>query len=172
MVVGDEKKYLTALLTLKVTRNGYSGIDNFNYVSKKRNILFAETIDQDIRLKTDKLKFRQIFLNLIDNAIKYGPDNQTISILTELDQEYLKISICDQGPGIASKEQNNIWRSYYRLEREDKRAINGTGIGLAITAENLKAINAFCKMKNVDNAGACFEIYFLANSVKSGLSDD
>lgn len=147
-------------------------VDNFNYVSKKRGVIFAEEIAQDIRLKTDQLKFRQIFLNLIDNAIKYGPDSQTISITTKLDQEYFKISIRDQGPGIDSKEQKNIWRSYYRLDRDEKRAINGTGIGLAITAENLKEINAFCKMKSSNNAGACFEIYFPSDSVKEGLPND
>ncbi len=144
-------------------------VDNFDSICKDRKIDIQLSVDSDLQLKTDKLKFRQIFLNFVDNAIKYGPLGQTIKITAEKSVGKLIIAVCDQGPGIKKSMHKKIWQPYFRLEREDKKAINGTGIGLAITAENLQRIKATCLIKNNNKQGSCFEVSFPLT--KSSIND-
>jgi len=138
-------------------------IDNFKSIYKQKHVNFKITIEPEITLSTDKLKFRQIFLNIVDNAIKYGPKYQSININAYQVNSSLIISVCDQGPGIHEKDRKKVWEPYFRLERDEKKAINGTGIGLSITADNLKLINASYNIKDNDKVGVCFVITFNLN---------
>jgi len=111
-----------------------------------------------IRAILDPEAFTQVMTNLLDNACKYGPKGQTIRIAFESDQEHCRIAVEDEGPGIPESEREKIWQLYYRLEREDKRAINGTGIGLPIARELLTAMKGSCRIESASGGGARFVV--------------
>ncbi|HYC58876.1 MAG TPA: HAMP domain-containing sensor histidine kinase [Thermoanaerobaculia bacterium] len=83
----------------------------------------------------DEDAVRQIVLNLLDNAVKYGPDAQTIRVEVARAGDAIRIAVDDEGPGIPPRQRERIWRRYVRLERERTRAIAGAGIGLAVVRE-------------------------------------
>jgi signal transduction histidine kinase len=85
------------------------------------------TVDED--------GIRQIVLNLLDNAVKYGPEGQTIRVDVKRINENVQIVVEDEGPGIPPHQGKRIWRRYVRLGRERTRAIAGAGIGLAVVRE-------------------------------------
>src|SRR6185436_366176 len=82
--------------------------------------------------RVDDEALRQILLNLLDNAAKYGPDGQTIAVTLE---PGLRLTVEDEGPGIPARDRKRVWRRYVRLDRERERAIAGAGIGLAVVRD-------------------------------------
>jgi signal transduction histidine kinase len=101
---------------------------------------------------------RQILLNLLDNAVKYGPSGQSIRIALRDAADTLELTVCDDGPGIPHEERERIWDGYYRLERERKSAIAGTGIGLAVVRDLVTRLGGLVRIDSADEAGACFVV--------------
>lgn len=149
--------------TINIAQKMHQIVLRFDHVMVKRKIAIHINIDDDLILWTDHSKFFQIFMNLIDNAIKYGPDQQTICIKAEVTaikhKKFVKIGISDQGPGIREDMHDKVWEPYFRLNRDEQRAINGTGIGLSITRENLRSMKGFCEIKCNDQTGVTFKVY-------------
>jgi len=81
---------------------------------------------------------RQLLANLIDNAIKYSPDNSAISVLMEKEDEQLKIKVHDEGGNISENERHLIFERFYRLDKARNRSTGGAGIGLSIAKEIAK----------------------------------
>jgi signal transduction histidine kinase len=73
--------------------------------------------------------------NLLDNALKYGPEGQTIRIVAMEREGWIRISVEDEGPGIPVGERARIWDPYHRLERDVEGQVRGSGIGLSVVAE-------------------------------------
>lgn len=78
---------------------------------------------------------RQILLNLLDNAVKYGPAGQEIRVELVVDGGRARLFVTDEGPGIPVSDRLRIWQRFYRLPRDRESAVAGTGIGLAVVQE-------------------------------------
>lgn len=102
------------------------------------------SVDQSVHANVDADALRQIVLNLLDNAVKYGPQQQEIRVSLTGDQDVARISVIDQGPGIPATERERVWAAFYRLKREDSTVISGTGIGLSIVRELVDAMGGHC----------------------------
>ncbi len=96
------------------------------------------------RAWVDRNALRQVIINLLDNAIKYGPEGQTIAVAARVDDGVATLSVEDQGPGIPHAERTRVWDSFYRLGRERDTAIGGTGIGLAVVRQLVTAMRGRC----------------------------
>ncbi len=81
----------------------------------------------------------RMLANLLDNALKYGPEGQTIRIVAVEREGWIRISVEDQGPGIPVGERSRIWDPYHRLERDREGQVRGSGIGLSVVAELAQA---------------------------------
>jgi signal transduction histidine kinase len=91
-------------------------------------------LDGDIVADVDRGAMRQVLINLLDNAVKYGPSGQTISVglARSEDQRSARVWVEDEGPGIPAAERTKIWQPFQRLERDANSAVAGSGIGLAL----------------------------------------
>jgi signal transduction histidine kinase len=78
---------------------------------------------------------RQIVLNLLDNAAKYGAPDQTVIVGLTAHGGKARLTVDDQGPGIPVKERERVWERFFRLPRDRDGAAAGTGIGLAVVRE-------------------------------------
>jgi predicted Zn-dependent peptidase len=78
---------------------------------------------------------RQMLLNLLDNAVKYGPAQQTITVSLEALDGRARIRVEDEGPGIPAADRERVWDRFWRLERDRGSAVAGTGIGLSVVRE-------------------------------------
>ena len=74
----------------------------------------------------------QVMGNLLDNALKYTPEGGRVEVRGEADQREVKISVRDNGPGIAGPEQARIFERFYRVDKARHRQLGGFGLGLAI----------------------------------------
>jgi signal transduction histidine kinase len=107
-----------------------NAIDGFASPAKIETSIEAGTL-----ATVDEDGIRQIVLNLLDNAVKYGPEGQTIRVEVKRIGESIHLAVEDEGPGIPPRQRKRIWRRYVRLGRERTRAIAGAGIGLAVVRE-------------------------------------
>jgi signal transduction histidine kinase len=78
---------------------------------------------------------RQVLLNLLDNAVKYGPRGQTVSLGLALTDGRARLWVEDEGPGIPPSDRARVWRPFVRLARDVDRQTAGSGIGLSLVRE-------------------------------------
>jgi len=122
----------------------------------------AEVDAQSIRIDIDW--FLQIFINLVDNAVKFSANASTKRVDVEYRQlrdGRLQFSVRDFGPGIAPDQMKKIFRLFYRSENELTRETVGTGIGLALVHQLASAMQAEVDVVNCE-PGAEFRIRFAA----------
>jgi signal transduction histidine kinase len=91
--------------------------------------------------RADREWLTQIVLNVLDNATKYGPLGQTVTVIVERDDQQARIVVEDQGPGIPSADRERVFAPFVRLSRDHERRTGGTGIGLAVAAELAAAMH-------------------------------
>ncbi len=100
--------------------------------------------DATITAIVDADALRQILLNLLDNAVKYAPAGQQVTVAVARRGGVVQIEVIDQGPGIAASERERVWDAFYRLDKEQQTAISGTGLGLAVVRELVDAMHGRC----------------------------
>ena len=103
-------------------------------INEKLNLSLDLNGNTDIRLIGDKDRIRQVIINILDNAIKYTPENGNISLSVARIQKYVKIIISDSGKGIPQKDLPHIKEKFYKADNN----VRGTGIGLAVADEIIK----------------------------------
>lgn len=107
----------------------------------------------------DRTRLKQIVLNLLSNAIKFNPEQGEVVIACERDAEaprpWVRISVTDRGPGLTAEEQQRIFVAFERLGA-DRRGIEGTGIGLALSRRLAETMNATMGVDSVPGAGSTF----------------
>lgn len=109
-------------------------VEGFTPLAAARQVRLAMTLDDRIWANVDGGAIRQILLNLLDNAVKYGPAGQEVTIGLGLDGDRARLIVDDEGAGIAVQDVERIWQPFNRLARAGD-ATGGTGIGLAIVRQ-------------------------------------
>ena len=112
-------------------------VEAFSPLAVPRRVRLRTDIAEGVVAAVDPELFRQMLLNLLDNAVKYGPEDQTVTVtLAPADAAgRVLVTVDDQGPGIPPAERERVWERFWRLERDRGSAIAGTGIGLAVVRE-------------------------------------
>lgn len=108
----------------------------------------------------DPVRFRQVLVNIISNAIKYNREGGKVDILCTCDDGHMiRVSISDTGSGIPERDQANVFQPFNRLGRESG-PIEGTGIGLAITKDLVERMNGKIGLESAPGMGATFWVEF------------
>ena len=107
----------------------------------------------------DRVRLKQVLLNLISNSIKYNRPSGWVNINVFVhDAEELCISVEDNGLGISEEKQKELFQPFNRLGAE-RTAIEGTGVGLVITKRLLEMMGGDVSVYSQENVGSCFEIH-------------
>ncbi|MBM2815490.1 MAG: hypothetical protein HW421_2252 [Ignavibacteria bacterium] len=105
-------------------------ISQLNNLAKNKNIRFRFNVSQSVESKADEAMLRRVFMNVLDNAIKYSPENEIISIDISKNKKYITINITNKGHEIPPEL---ITKIFDRFQRGDpSRTKQGFGLGLAI----------------------------------------
>jgi signal transduction histidine kinase len=125
-----------------------------------RSAKIHSTIEPGLVSRVDPRALRQVVLNLLDNAVKYGPVGQTVNVSLSGTPESVIIAVEDKGPGVPKSEREKIWDPYVRLSRETESAAGGSGIGLSIVSELVKLHDGKTRVEDAQGGGARFVIEF------------
>ncbi len=113
--------------------------------------------EQPLTVFADKEKIRQVFINLIDNAIKYGKQNGIVeSSFYKVDGKRVLIEISDDGAGIAEEHLNRIFERFYRTDLARSRKVGGSGLGLAICKHIIEAHGQVIHVRSKIDVGTTF----------------
>jgi two-component system phosphate regulon sensor histidine kinase PhoR len=102
--------------------------------------------------------FKQMVLNLVDNAIKYSEINDSVSIGTKIDKNMCTIWIEDTGMGIPKDHLGRLFERFYRVDKARSRVKGGTGLGLAIVKHIVMSFKGTIEVKSELGKGSKFVI--------------
>jgi signal transduction histidine kinase len=106
----------------------------------------------------DKDKLKQVFLNLISNAVKYNSTKGTLTMKAGTQEGRVYVSITDTGPGIPKESMGNLFKKFYRVPGSEKLA-QGTGLGLSIVKKIVETHGGEIKVKSKVGEGTTFSVY-------------
>jgi len=131
-------------------------VNEFVPMAGEKNIkLIFNPAKEGLQVFGDKDKIRQVFVNLLQNAIKYT-DEGSIEILLDEEKKLVKISVKDTGIGIPEEDLNRIFERFYRVDKARSRAVGGTGLGLAIVKHIIEAHNSKIIVQSKQGEGSTF----------------
>ena len=133
-------------------------VDQFRVIMKEGQLEIINTVDSSVEVMLDVDAFRQMFLNILDNAVKFSPIGEKIEVKLLDDLNGINLSIEDRGPGVPLRSRERIWDPYYRAHTGAKSAVGGTGIGLAIVKELARLQNLDVSMDQREGGGSKFMI--------------
>ena len=133
----------------------------------KLNIL---DFDEDIYVYADRLRLKQVIINLSSNAIKYNnPDGKVDIDCVIVSDDYVEVRVIDTGKGISEENIHKLFTPFERLGI-DKKGIEGTGIGLVITKDLVELMGGAINCSSVSGEGSCFS--FTLPRSRSLISDE
>lgn len=110
----------------------------------------------DINIMTDEMRFKQVLLNILSNAIKYNNENGTVTLdYSLLDDNMFYLSVTDTGNGLTAEQQSQLFKSFERLGAEESN-IEGTGLGLAISKDLIELMDGTIGVESEIGKGSCF----------------
>ena len=113
-------------------------VTGFAPLAQARNVTLTPQLERGIVADVDRGALRQVLLNLLDNAVRYGPPRQSVTITTTRAGDSWTLAVADEGPGVPAEEADRIFSPYYRMKRDAGGAVGGTGIGLAVVRRIVK----------------------------------
>ncbi len=115
-------------------------LESFEAGAWEYNINLVNHVDKDIVLKTDFNMTREVFENLIGNAVKYGREGGKISIDAQPEGDFIRFNVLNEGEGIPQNKIDTLFKKFSRLETDSTgRKQKGTGLGLFITKAIIEA---------------------------------
>ena len=110
-------------------------VDKFYFQAQKANIQLACHVQEGVFVQGDADRLAEVFSNLVDNALRYTPQDGSIQITSQLAEHAVQVRVSDTGPGIASTEKDQIFKRFYQGERGLEEQHSGSGLGLAIARQ-------------------------------------
>lgn len=124
---------------------------------KGLQLMFKPTEVGSIMVDADK--FKQIFINLIGNAIKYTQKG-TVVVSTKIKEGKVVIKVKDSGIGMSAKQRANLFQKFYRVKSDQTRGIVGTGLGLWITKQLVEMMKGEITVDSIEGVGSEFTVEF------------
>lgn len=134
-----------------------STIDIFEGTCKERYIVIRKNCQvENPMVRADKTRIQQVIYNLVDNAIKFSPHGATITIsVNELDNKIL-VSVKDSGRGINKEQQGKVWDRFYKGDTSRGKDKQGSGLGLSIIREIIRAHDEDITLSSTPGQGSEF----------------
>jgi heavy metal sensor kinase len=123
---------------------------------KNQQLVFESTRPLDI--EGDRMRLKQIVVNLVDNAIKYTPKGGSISVSNFATDGKVVLEVADTGVGVPSEAAAQIFDRFYRVDKARSRQLGGTGLGLAIVKSICVAYGGTIALRRPDGPGIIFRV--------------
>lgn len=126
--------------------------------AEAKRIALRTVADPTVRVRVNRTLVEQAVANLLSNAIRYSPEDTTVTLGVRAVGEECEISVRDEGPGIAKRHVERIFERFYRVDRSRSTAAGGTGLGLAIVKHIAHAHGGHVDVDSELGAGSRFTL--------------
>jgi len=131
-------------------------IDLYQMVAEEKRITIATDFAAPCEAAVDSVRMRQVFANLLDNALKYTPEGGAVRVACAMEDGHAVVRIVDTGIGISAVEQPRIWGRLYRGDRS--RSQRGLGLGLSLVKAIVEAHHGEVSVRSESSQGATFTV--------------
>ena len=131
-------------------------VNEFQPLAAARRALVIADVSPVPLLKLGPDALRHVLMNLLDNAVKYGPPGQTVRVRLERDGNFVKLTVTDEGAGVASADRERVWSPFQRGSHTGPVA--GSGIGLAIVRDIATRHGGRAWIQSDGGSGASFVV--------------
>ena len=132
------------------------GLDSVTHLLEASDMKLELTLEPGLWVQANGQALTRIVVNLLDNAIKYGPPGQTLKVGVSRTDGVARLSVEDEGPGIPAGDRDRIWKPYRRLDRDVRAQVQGSGIGLSVVSELVSLHGGRVWVDEADGGGARF----------------
>ena len=127
--------------------------------AEKKDIVIEEKLPKSVEIYADEQKIRQLILILVDNAVKYTPEQGHVSVcILPEEKGTVTLSVTDSGIGIAPEDQERIFDRFYRVDKARSRRMGGNGLGLAIAREIIAVHDGDISVESALGQGTTFRV--------------
>ena len=119
------------------------------------NLIF-ENNNENIFIYADELKISQVIYNLVNNAVNHVGEDKTVIVTQKIKDKKVIIEVTDHGEGIEADKLQYIWERYYKVDKEHRRGVIGSGLGLSIVKSILDAHKAHYGVRSTIGKGSTF----------------
>ncbi len=134
----------------------------YNQYSRYLNLQhcqFVLDLDEDVIIEADEKRLKQVLYNFINNAINYNDkDEPVITLYSKIDDDQVEFGVIDNGEGIKAEDLDRVWDRYYKVDREHKRQLLGSGIGLSLAKKIIDAHGFICGAESEYGASSKFYV--------------
>lgn len=127
-------------------------------LSERKQLSFQANFPESLIVKGDEVKLRELFLNLLDNAIKYSPSGGKISLSMTRQGEMAKVTVEDTGIGIPEEHLPHIFERFYRVNKTRASSDEGSGLGLAICQHIVETHGGKIEVESQVGEGSVFTV--------------
>jgi len=135
-------------------------VEAFAPLARERSVAVERCVESGLTAAVDSLPLRQIVLNFLENAVKYGPVGQTVRVEARSVGSRARISVEDRGPGVPAAEHDAVWQPFVRGTAATTAGSSGSGIGLAVVRDLVLQNGGTYGIEDVVPAGARFFVEF------------
>jgi signal transduction histidine kinase len=164
----DEGKEILNLEYIDLTLIAESVVGQLKEMAEKKEIKISIELEHDFKLESDQTLMTILFLNIIENSIKYNKTGGFLNISLHKEENDIKIIFEDNGIGISTEDLPYIFDRFYQVSRS--RTGRGSGLGLAITKEIIELHNGEINVDSLLGKGTRLEISLPLDLVKRDLS--
>lgn len=130
-----------------------AGLDS---VFKARRAVVSNTIPAGLAVRADPEKLGQVFVNLLDNAVKFSPENAKVEVSAAELPESVKVTVKDGGIGIPQEHLGRVFERFYRADKARSREMGGTGLGLSIVRHVVELHGGSVGVESAEGRGSEF----------------
>jgi signal transduction histidine kinase len=140
----------------------------FDPLAEAKSVAIHVRIENEVELPLDRDAFRQVMLNVLDNALKFGPDGQEVVVRVTSSGDTAVISVDDEGPGVPTEERERVFDAFVRARTTGNKT--GSGIGLAVVREVVRRHGGTARLHSSPSGGTRVEIRLPATQVMTADS--
>ena len=133
-------------------------VAGFAPLAASRRVRLDVVTEPGVMAPLHEESFRQVLLNLLDNAVKYGPEGQRVRVGVSLREARARVTVSDEGPGVEPAERARIWEPFRRGRQAVGSVAVGSGIGLAVAREIVEWHEGAVWVEGAAGGGACFVV--------------
>jgi two-component system, OmpR family, phosphate regulon sensor histidine kinase PhoR len=129
--------------------------------AKLKNIVLTNQISEELPpVRADRDRLSQIFVNILDNAVKFSPEKGNITIEAKEEEGFILIKVIDNGIGIPREEIERLGERFYRVDKTRSRELGGTGLGLSIVKHLMAAHGGKMQIESRLGYGTTVSLFF------------
>ncbi len=135
-------------------------ISNMQLVANEKSITLFLDDNETCELVCDSRQLRRLFVNLLDNAIKYTNVSGRVSVRSRIDNGELRVVVSDSGVGIPAEHLSKIFDRFYRVDPARSEEVIGTGLGLSICQSVVRGMGGTIQVHSIVSQGTTFTVSF------------